>query len=117
MIYASTYSVGGLQPFDFSNKPSIQDLMNKIATKVPDKWPEIGIQLGLEAAQIRAIASQHRGESAKVFMDIFDHWERQSGDQPKTWSTVIEVLKTPSVGESTLAHDIELMSVPPNHST
>ena len=91
--------------------------MNKVATKVPDKWLEIGIQLGLEAAKIRAIASQHQGESAKIFMDIFDHWERQSGDQPKTWSTVIAVLKAPSVDESTLAHDIELISISPNHST
>ena len=85
--------------------------MNKVATKVPDKWLEIGIQLGLEAAQIRAIAFQHREESSKIFMDIFDYWKRQSGDQPKSWSTMVEVLKTQSVDEPTLAHDIELMSV------
>ena len=111
------YSIEGPTSLDLSSKPTIRDLMTRVAMKTLDKWLEMGIQLGLEAAQIRAIASQHRGESAKIFMDIFDYWERQPGEQPKTWSTIIEVLKTPLVGESSLASDIELMCTTPNPST
>ena len=94
---------------DLSSKPKISDLMNEVAAKIPHKWMEIGFQLGLSLAKIEAIKYQHHRESTKIFIDIFDHWEKQPGDEPKTWSTVIEALKTPLVAEETLAHELEEM--------
>ena len=91
--------------------------MNEVAAKTPNKWLEIGIQLGLKTNQIDAIKYQHQGESSKIFADIFNQWEKQPGAEPKTWSTVIKVLKTPIVGEETLAHHLELSMTVTQHST
>ena len=102
---------------DLSSKPAISDLLNEVAAKTPNKWREIGIQLGLTNGRIEAIELKHRGSSTKIFIDIFDHWEKQQGDEPKTWLTVINVLKAPIVGEETLANDLELSMTMTQHST
>ena len=93
-------------------RPEISDLMNKVAAKTPTKWMVLGIQLGLEAAQLQALDHQYRGKSESIYIDIFNRWTKQLGGKPKTWSTVIEALKTASVGELTLAHDLELSMTP-----
>ena len=109
------YSADGLKPLDL--RPEISDLMNKVAAKTPTKWMVLGIQLGLEAAQLEALDDQYRGKSERIYVDIFERWKKQSGGKPKTWSTVIEALKTPSVGEIALAHDLELSIITPSSCT
>lgn len=84
--------------------------MNHVATKTPTKWMVLGIQLGLEAAQLQALDHQHRGKSDSIFAGIFDHWRKSSGLKPVTWSTMIEALKSESVGEMVLANHLESMS-------
>ena len=84
--------------------------MNHVAAKTPTKWTVLGIQLGLEAAQLQALDHQHRGKSDNIFADIFDYWGKSSGLKPFTWSTMIEALKSESVGEMALAHHLESMS-------
>ena len=84
--------------------------MNHVATKTPTKWMVLGIQLGLEAAQLQALDHQHQGKSDSIFADIFDYWGKNSGLKPVTWSTMIEALKSESVGEMALAHHLESMS-------
>ena len=99
---------------DLSSKPKISDLMNKVAAKVPNKWMQIGIQLDIPVSQLEAFNSQHQGESSKNFIEVFTHWEKQPGGKPKTWSTVIDVLKSPSVAEVSLAIDLELTIITQN---
>ena len=86
--------------------------MNKVAAKTPSKWFVLGIQLGIERAQLEAFKDKHCQKSGRIFADIFDHWKKKLGDKPKTWSTVIDALKTPSVGEEALAHYLELSMTP-----
>ena len=92
--------------------PEIPELMNKVAARTPDKWMVLGIQLGIEAAQLHALDAEHRGNSDKIYIDIFNRWKKKVDGKPKTWLTVIDALKTPSVGEVALARDLELSMTP-----
>jgi hypothetical protein len=84
--------------------------MNHIAVKTPTKWMVMGIQLGLGAAHLEALDHQHRGKSDNIFAGIFESWMNNPGDKPFIWSTVIEALRSESVGEKVLAHQLESMS-------
>lgn len=95
---------------ELSSRPTLPDLMNHVAAKTPTKWMELGIQLGLEAAQLQAMDHQHRGKSASIFVDIFECLKKNPGNNPITWLTVIEALKSESVGEKALAHHLESIS-------
>ena len=109
MTVINSWFAEGLKRLDLRSKPALPDLMNHVAAKTPTKWMVLGIQLGLEAAQLQAFEDQHRGKSDRIFADIFDHWRKSLGlnCKPVTWSTVIEALKSPSVGEMALAHLLE----------
>ena len=92
---------------DLNSKPVVKDFMNRVAIHIPDKWMEIGIQLDIPQGRLEAFRQKHQGDSNRILIDVFSYWEKQPGDKPKTWSTVINVLKTPSVGEHTLARALE----------
>ena len=93
-------------------RPEIPDLMNKVAAKILAKWVALGIQLGIEADQLEAWDAEHRGKSNRIYLEIFNSWMKKSGGKPKTWLTVIDALKTPSVDEVALARDLELSMTP-----
>ena len=81
--------------------------MNIVAAQTPNKWLEFGLQLGIDTNQLNAFEKQHRGDINSIYADIFSAWEKRPGDTPFTWSTVIDVLKSPSVQEITQAQDIQ----------
>ena len=86
--------------------------MNKVAARTPAKWMVLGIQLGIEASQLQALENQYHGNGEKIYIDIFNRWKKKADGKPKTWSTVIDALKTPSVDEVALARDLELSITP-----
>ena len=92
---------------NLTSNPTFQGLMNSVAVKTRSKWFEIGVQLGFTPDKLNALDKQHRGDSNLIFADIFSTWEKQPRNMPFTWSTVIDVLKSPLVGEITLAQNIQ----------
>ena len=100
----------GLKKLDLNSKPAAKDFMNRVAVHIPHKWMEIGIQLDVPQGDLESFNQRHLGQSMKIFVEMFNYWEKHSGDKPKTWYTVIDALKTPSVGEHTLASDLESTS-------
>ena len=97
----------GLKKLDLNSKPAAKDFMNRVAVHIPHKWMEIGIQLNIPQSHLETFNQRYQGKSTKIFAEMFNYWENQSGDEPKTWYTIIDALKTPSVGEHTLASDLE----------
>eukprot|EP00731_Ephydatia_muelleri_P008393 Em0004g731a len=97
-----------LCPSALDGVPSLPDLMNKVAAVIPDKYEAIGLQLGLTQSQLHAIrpCSQKLEDYNKTYSEIFDVW-RRNGSLPYTWKTVINVLKSASVGEVKLSKDLE----------
>ena len=100
----------GLKKLDLNSKPAVKEFMNRVAPHILHKWMEIGIQLDVPRGHLEAFNQRHLGESMKILVEVFNYWENQSGDEPKTWYTITDALKTPSVGEHTLARYLESTS-------
>lgn len=84
-----------------------RDLSNDLAAAIPDKWRKVGIQLDLSVRQLDAVAMIER-DPVNQFMTMLDWWERfDNTRRPCSWSTIVEVLRTNSVGEESLAKELE----------
>ena len=89
------------------SEPSLPLLMDKVAAVIPSKCWAIGLQLDLTAAELQAICPQHQGlaNHHRAFGEIFDVW-RRCRSLPYTWRTLIDVLRSPSVGEVLLSEQL-----------
>ena len=54
-------------------EPKLIDLINKIAVKLPDKWKEIGLGLGLEEHELAQIKQQEQTIN-NIFSSVFTKW-------------------------------------------
>ena len=89
------------------SEPSLPLLMDKIAAVIPNKCWAIGLQLGLSPAELQAIFPQQQGLEShhRAYGEIFDVWRRRRS-LPYTWRTLINVLRSPSVGEVLLSDEL-----------
>lgn len=85
-------------------EPSLPDLSNLVAAVIPNKWREVGLQLGLRPAELDSIYDRRNRVSLHCYMDVFESWEK--GREPYTWACLIKALSSPSVGEGPLATQI-----------
>ena len=83
--------------------------MERVADVIPNKYLEIGLQLGLTVAQIQAIRplQQRLEDYHRAYDEVFGVWKK-CGSPPYTWRTLIRVLKTASVGEVVLAEQLTI---------
>ena len=89
----------------FTGAPEPSDLMNEIGSVIPAKWRNVGIQLGLSPSALDDIQGENAGKpgcNKLSFEKVFTEWKRLAS-KPYTWNTIMEVLRTPAVGEATLA--------------
>ena len=87
--------------------PKLVDLMNKVAAKIPTKWNSVGLELGLEAADLKRIAVEvYTRDCTTCYTAVFDIW-RSRNTSPYTWETIISALQSPLVDEPRLAEDIK----------
>ena len=87
---------------------SLFQFMESVATVIPDKWKRVGVALGLSQAQINAIDAQHRGDPLDCFAEVFHLWQQLSTtQQPVSWTTLVTVLCSRTVGEERLAGDLQ----------
>ena len=90
------------------SEPELSDLMNEIATEIPTKWRDVGIQLGLDQVVLDGIALISLGDINHCYSNVFTRWKnRNSAAHPYTWSTIVQALQTQAVGESRLADKIK----------
>ena len=53
--------------------PQLVDLINEIAVKLPDKWKEIGLGLGLEEYELKKIKLEEQNINS-IFSSVFTQW-------------------------------------------
>ena len=89
------------------SEPSLPHLMDKVAAVIPHKYELIGLQLRLSLAELQVIGPRHPTleEHHRVFGEMFGVWRRR-GSLPYTWRTLINVLRSPSVGEVLLSEQL-----------
>ena len=54
-------------------EPKLIDLINEIAVKLPDKWKEIGLGLGLEEYELKKIKLEEQYINS-IFSSVFTQW-------------------------------------------
>ena len=87
------------------SEPELSDLMNEVASKVPAKWKQISIQLGLTPSDQECFMASSPSDPIQCFTSVFRVWKSRA-TRLYTWSTVIEALEAPAVGEMRLAHEL-----------
>ena len=87
------------------SEPQLLDLMNEVASKVPAKWRQISIQLGLTLSDQESFMASNPNDPLQCFTSIFRVWKNRA-TRPYTWFTVIEALETPAVDEKRLAWEL-----------
>lgn len=70
-----------------------------------NKWMNIGISLEVSLTDVERINVDFQTEETRL-VQIFDKWNRKLFP-PFTWNTIVEVLKSPTVGELSLADKIQ----------
>lgn len=86
--------------------PDLQELGEKVTPLVHHKWHHIGIQMGLSTATLRAIEGSYSTDVQRRLNEVFIEWISGSEQNP-TWLTLIEILRSNSIGEQKLANDLE----------
>ena len=93
---------------NLESEPDLSDLMNKIAAKIPSKWKDIGLQLGVDLPVLDGIATISLGDLNNCYSNVFTRWKNQNSQTHRyTWSTLVQALKKPAVGEDRLADEIK----------
>ena len=105
-------------PAGLDSELELADLMNEVAAKIPGKWRDLGLQLGLDMGALDGIAVISPGDNNHCFTNVFTRWKNQnSATHPYTWLTVVQALQTASVGESRLSEKIKnKLTVQPKQS-
>ena len=94
-------------PVSLDSEPSLPHLLDKVAAVIPSKYELIGLQLRLSLAELQVIGPRHPTleEHHRAFGEMFGVWRRR-GSPPYTWITLINVLRSPSVGEVLLSNEL-----------
>ena len=87
------------------SEPEISDLMNEVAAKIPAQWRAIGLQLKLTVDDLDGIDMMRHGCPLDFFSYMLTMWKKKN-PSPFKWATIIEVLKSPAVGERSLAEEL-----------
>ena len=84
----------------------MKELGEKVTPRVHPKWYHIGVQLGLETATLNGIELCHPTDVKRRLNDVFNEWMCRC-EVNATWMTLIEILRSESIGERQLANELE----------
>ena len=98
------HNAARLSPLE--KQPEQSDLLNQVATKVTDKWKNLGLQLEIEPDKVETISKENQGDSLLCCAEMLEVW-RNHGSPPYTWGTVINALRAEFVREIRLADELE----------
>ena len=89
-----------IKELTINDLPLLCNTLNPVASKCFD----LGLQFGVKYPQIRAIEHNYR-HCEDQLSEIIS--ERLKQDSPLTWNDIVTALRSPTVGENTLASEIE----------
>ena len=79
-----------------------------VVSKIPAKWRDVGLYLGISPSVLDGIDQHRRGVCRDCFSDVFTYWQQQSTPQsPANWATLVTVLRSNYVGEEVLSDTIQ----------
>ena len=88
------------------------DLLVQELSAAQQKWEDIGRELGVEQDTLRDIRINYSDPGDSLRMMLTEKLKRHC----ITWKYIITILRTPHVGESNLAYQLETKYCPSEHS-
>jgi len=88
-----------------SIKPSMRALNKNVIQEVAPHYYDIGLELGVEATQLRIIETNYRHQCCEKCQLMFEKFLEMGG---ATWKAVIDALRIGGVQLLTLADRIEV---------
>ena len=92
-------------------RPELNDLAEDLHD-VKTKWKTIGTQLKLPRATLQRIEAKYKDNPEEAFTETMDEWLRMKTEPKQSWSDIVKVLRTRSVGESRLATSVKRIRCP-----
>ena len=84
-MFVSYIDLVSKYPAGLDSEPELPDLMNKVAAKIPGKWKDVGLQLGVDQGVLEGIASINQGDTNLCYSNVFTRWKSQnSSTHPHT---------------------------------
>ena len=108
-IYTCTIiGLSSKYPAGLESEPELPDLMNEVAAEIPNRWRDVGVQLGVDDSVLEGIALISPGDINRCHSNVFTRWKNQNSTKyPYTWSTIVQALESRAVGEKRLADKIK----------
>ena len=78
-------------------------LVTQELTSVSGKWQYIGEELGMDQDYLRYISTKH-SDPGDCLGKVLSEWFESCAT---TWKNIVDVLRTPRIGESHLADNLE----------
>ena len=88
------------------------DVLVQELSAAQQKWEDIGRELGVEQEKLRDICTNSSDPGDSLRMMLREKLKRHC----ITWKYIISILRTPHVGESNLAYQLETKYCPSEHS-
>jgi len=95
------------------DKPTLDQLNQTVLAKVSPNWYDFGVQLlsPKHVDMLHTIRQNNPKDTETCCAEMFKLWLK---DSTATWTRLVCALKSPSVGQYTLAAEIEKRFVPGN---
>ena len=80
---------------DISSTPDMRDVDELVVTAVASNWQRLALRLGLEVCVSEVVLKNHPNDCEGACRDMFDRWlrrERHTGEEERTWSTLLTAL-------------------------
>lgn len=91
-----------------TQEPELPDFMNEVASKIPTKWKQLGIQLRLDMSDLERIEAgllPGMQQCDTAFMEMFTRWKRVR-PSAFAWGTLITALEAPALNEKRVANEL-----------
>ena len=96
-LYLLHNTAGGKVPLNI--------LTEQVVPNMATKWFEMGLQLGVNPKDLKTI--QHDAKNSKAAcIEMFTEWLGNANTE-KSWEKVLNALRSRSVGENTLAKNLQ----------
>ena len=87
---------------DTSSTPDIRDVDELVVTEVAADWEKLALKLGVKVCVSKIILKNHPSDCEGACRDMLDRWlrgDRHTGEEKRTWSTLLTALGIAGFGE------------------
>ena len=87
---------------DILSTPDMRDVDELVVTPVASNWQRLALRLGVEGCVIEIVSTNYPNNCERACRDILDRWlrgEPHTGEEERTWSTLLTALGRAGFGE------------------